>query len=45
MSLVDIALLAVIAAALVRAAAVCVRKKKHCGTCCGDCTKCGGCTR
>ncbi len=40
---IDVILLIIIGAVLVRAFAVCVRSHKKGGGCCGNCSECGGC--
>ncbi len=42
---IDVILLIVIGAVLVWAFAVCVRSHKKGGSCCGNCSECGGCGR
>ena len=42
MKLADIVILALIAAAVLRAVICCVRRKHSC-SCCGDCSQCSGC--
>ena len=44
MNLIDIVLIAVIAAAFILAVVSCIRQKKK-GSCCGNCSDCNGCKK